>query len=302
MTLDAQPRTETPEPLYSNGLPIPLTPDCFGPLRPTAHHAADPATLRARLRRDGYLYLPGFLDPAGVRRLRGAYFARFPAGYLAGGTAPEDGVFSGTVPPGLPEYGVAGHPAHGFVRSAPFARFVDDPRLRTLAETLLGGRAELLPRRILRHYHRGSHRASRAHVDLDYMDRMEHGGPASPAVITLWIPVGDCPGRTGPLVYLEGSHTLTPGEYEPLRDVTDRPGDRRPISHDLAWTARSLGRRWLCTDFAAGDLMVHVPQIIHASLDTTTDAMRLSADVRFVRSGHTPDPRWLLPWSADDGA
>ncbi|MFD4024086.1 phytanoyl-CoA dioxygenase family protein [Streptomyces sp. NPDC058576] len=284
--------------LHSNGVPIVFSPDLFGPLRASEGLLDDPQALCERLRTDGYLYLPGVLDRAEVLRLRGAYFSLFPDGYLADGARPEAGVFSGCVPAGLPEYGIAGHPAHTFVRSAAFQRFVDDPLLAGLAETLLGGSAWMLPRRILRHFHRGSGRASRAHVDLDYMNATSR----SPRVVTMWIPVGDCPPRTGSLVYLEGSHTLEPEEYAPLRDTVDRPGDRRPISHDLELTARHLGRRWLWADFAAGDLMVHVPQIVHASLDTTTDAMRLSADIRFVRFDDVPDPRWLAPWSADDGA
>ncbi|MFF3644198.1 phytanoyl-CoA dioxygenase family protein [Streptomyces sp. NPDC002564] len=284
--------------LTSNGVPIPFTPELFGRLRPSADLLAprDPDALRERLDADGYLYLPGLLDRAEVLRLRGEYFSLFPPGLLAAGSRPEDGVFSGRVPAEVPEYGVAGHPAYTFVRSAPFDDFVGNPVLAELAAQLLGFKAEMLPRRILRHFHRGTLRASRAHVDLDYMDE------GSPRVVTLWIPVGDCPPQTGALVYLEGSHRLAPEEYAPLRDVTDRPGDRRQICHDLALTARTLGRRWLCADFAAGDVMVHLPRTIHASLDTTTDAMRLSVDARFIRSDDTPDPRWLKPWSADDGA
>ncbi|MFE0170904.1 phytanoyl-CoA dioxygenase family protein [Streptomyces sp. NPDC059002] len=284
--------------LSSNGVPIPFTPELFGPLRPSADLLAprDPAALRERLHADGYLYLPGFLDRAEVLRLRGRYFSLFPPGFLAAGSDPEEGVFSGRMPRGVPAYGVAGHPAYAFVRSAPFDRFVGNRSLAELAAQLLDADAEMLPRRILRHFHRGTRRASRAHVDFDYMDE------GSPHVVTLWIPVGDCPPRTGALVYLEGSHRLAPEEYEPLRDITDRPGDRRQICHDLELTARALGRRWLCADFAAGDVMVHLPRIVHASLDTTTDAMRLSVDTRFVRTGDTPDPRWLKPWSADDGA
>lgn len=282
--------------LSSNGVPVPFSSELFSELRTTDVRSHDPVALRERLHRDGYLYLPGLLSRADVLGLRAAYFAGFPEGYLAAATRPGDGVFSGTVPEGLPAYGVAGHPAHTFVRSDAFQRFLADPRFGRLAENLLGDGAEMLPRRILRHFHRGSRLASRAHIDLDYMDM------GSARVVTLWIPVGDCPPRTGGLVYLEGSHGLRPDEYAALRDTTDRPGDRRPICHDLELTARHLGRRWLWADFAAGDVMVHLPQIIHASLDTTTDAMRLSADVRFVRSGDIPDPRWLRPWSADDGA
>ncbi|MFD9908827.1 phytanoyl-CoA dioxygenase family protein [Streptomyces sp. NPDC059063] len=283
--------------LSSNGIPIPFSPELFGPLRATgAAPRRDPAALRARLAEDGYLYLPGFLDREDVLRLRAAYFSLLPPGYLAPGTDARDGVFSGRVPEGLPEHGVAGHPAHTFVRSGAFDRFLDDPRLADLAADLLDGKARMLPRRILRHFHRGTRRASRAHVDFDYMDL------GSDRVVTMWIPVGDCPPPSGALVYLEDSHTLPPEAYEPLRDTTDRPGDRRQICHDLEFTARSLGRRWLYADFAAGDLMVHVPSVIHASLDATTDAMRLSIDARFIRRSDTPDPRWTRPWSADDGA
>lgn len=284
--------------LSSNGVPIPFTPELFGPLRSSADllPPRDPVALRERLHADGYLFLPGLLDRAEVLRLRGRYFSLFPPGFLAPGTTPEEGVYSGRTPKDVPEYGVAGHPAYEFVRSAPFERFVGNPVLGELAAHLLDFKAEMLPRRILRHFHRGTRRASRAHVDLDYMDE------GSPRVVTLWTPVGDCPPRTGGLVYLEGSHRLAPEEYEPLRDTTDRPDDRRQICHDLELTARTLGRRWLCADFAAGDVMVHLPRVIHASLDTTTDAMRLSVDTRFVRSDDTPDPRWLKPWSADDGA
>ena len=180
--------------LSSNGVPIPFSPELFGPLRATdPDRMPDPAALRERLHADGYLYLPDFLDREQVLRLRARYFSQLPAGYLAPGTSAREGVFSGRVPDGLPEHGVAGHPAHAFVRSETFDRFLDDPRLRKLAADLLDGDARMLPRRILRHFHRGVRRASRAHVDFDYMDE------GSPQVVTTWIPVGDCPPQSGAL-------------------------------------------------------------------------------------------------------
>jgi hypothetical protein len=107
--------------------------------------------------------------------------------------------------------------------------------------------------------------------------------------------------ETGPLVYLEGSHRMAADELDALRQITDRPGDARPLSHDLGWVSRQAGRRWRYADFAAGDVAVHCPHIVHASLDVHSDAMRLSADIRFIRHGGTPDPRWLAPWAGDDG-
>lgn len=41
--------------------------------------------------------------------------------------------------------------------------------------------------------------------------------------------------------------------------------------------------------------------IIHASLDVLGAEPRVSADVRFIPAGEPPDPRWLRPWSGDDG-
>ncbi|KLL10107.1 phytanoyl-CoA dioxygenase family protein [Protofrankia coriariae] len=282
--------------LASNGAAIPFNDTYFAPMTDSSDLLAEPAALRERLRRDGHLLLRGVLDPDEVLRLREQYFAQLDPGFLAPGTPPVSGVYSGTVPAGTGEYGVPGHPAHSFVRSPQFQRFSEQPVLRRLAETLLQGPVQLLPRKIVRHFYLGSLRASRAHTDYEYMTR------GTDQLLTTWIPLGDCPLPMGGLIYLEGSHTLTPDQLDPLRDVTDRPHDSRPISHDLRWTAERTARRWLWADYATGDLTIHTPHIVHASLDTGTRRMRLSADIRFQLAGARTDSRWTRPWSADDGA
>ncbi|HUE58777.1 MAG TPA: phytanoyl-CoA dioxygenase family protein [Acidimicrobiales bacterium] len=279
----------------SNGVEIPFDKEHFAPLRDSSDVAGDPAELRERYRADGYLYLPGFLEAHEARSMREAYFSLFDASYLKSGTTPERGVFSGNRPAGLPDHGVAGHPAYDFVRSDIFERFVSEPALLGLAESVLGGPAWRLPRSIVRHFDRSTPRASRAHVDHTYLDR------GSDSLLTMWIPLGSCPLPTGGIVYLEGSHEMESEDFEPLKAVTDRPGDSRPITHDLSLVARKLGRRWLWADYSAGDVTVHSPHLVHASLDTVTEEMRLSADVRFLREGEPADPRWLQPWAGDDG-
>ena len=67
-----------------------------------------------------------------------------------------------------------------------------------------------LPRQIVRHFHKGPH-ASRAHTDFDYLDR------GSDRVVTMWIPIGDCPMRTGGLAYLSGSHRLPKRRLDVLK-------------------------------------------------------------------------------------
>ena len=221
----------------------------------------------------------------------------FDPSYFAPGTSPADGVWSGTVPSGLPSHGVAGHPAHTLVRSPEFEKFAEAPELENLARILVDSDEVFrLPRQIIRHFHKGP-LSSRAHTDFDYLDK------GSAHFITMWVPVGDCPVQSGGLTYLEGSHRIPKDDLQVLkRKVTDRPDDNRPISHDLAWTAQQLGnRRWLYSDFKAGDVAIHAPQLVHASLDTQTDTMRMSADIRFLPKSVEPDPRWLVKWSGDDG-
>jgi ectoine hydroxylase-related dioxygenase (phytanoyl-CoA dioxygenase family) len=281
--------------LTSNGISVPFDAPHFAPLRDSSQWRSDPAELRSRYLEDGYLYLRGVLDRPTVIELRQAYFAQFDPAYLRPGTDPAEGLFSGRRPRGLPDHGVAGHPAHAFVRSARFDAFAADPRLERLAADVLGGPVRRLPRAIVRHFDRATPRASRAHVDRSYLDA------GSDQLLTAWIPLGDCPRPTGGLVYLEGTHRLDPADFEHLRGVSDRPGDNRAISHDLAWVADQLGRRWRWADYRAGDVTIHSPYIVHASLDTTTDAMRLSADLRYLLEGEPADARWLTAWAGDDG-
>jgi hypothetical protein len=281
-----------PSDVSSNGIRFAFDSARFAPMRDSTDLLADPQALRERFHLDGYLCVRGVLDADRVRAARADYFARFDSGLFAPGTSPADGVFSGQTPAGLPEYGTEGHPAHAMVREAGFDRFTRDPALAAVASDVLAGPVEMLPRRILRHFHRGLARASRAHVDYDYMD---HG---SDRTVTTWIPLGDCPIECGGLIYLEDSHRLPREQLDRLRGDLDDP---RPISADLARTADVLDRRWLWADLRAGDVLLHSPHIVHASLDNASDVMRLSADLRFARRDAGHDERWNGDWSADDG-
>ncbi|MFG1943299.1 phytanoyl-CoA dioxygenase family protein [Nonomuraea sp. NPDC048826] len=280
----------------SNGVPIPFTDELFAPMPDSTPLAGDAAALRRRFAEDGVVLLRGFLDRRAVLDLRAAYLSAFPDGLLAPGSTPEEGIFSGRSPGGLPAHGVRGHPAHAFVRDPRFTAFADQPALTGLAAALLGGPVERLPRGILRHFHAGTLAASRAHTDHAYMTR------GSDRVLTMWIPVGDCPVETGGLVYLEGSHRETAERFARARLARDRAHDPRPISHDLRATALAVGRRWLWHDYEAGDVTVHGPHLVHASLDTVTDAMRVSVDLRFILRGEKADNRWMKEWAGDDGA
>jgi hypothetical protein len=281
-----------PSEVSSNGHRFAFDSTRFAPMRDSTDLLADAAALRERFRADGHLYLRGVVDPDRVWAMRRDYFERFDAAMFAPESDPADGIFSGDLPPGLPAYGTAGHPAYAMVREPGFDKFSRDPDLAAVASDLLDGPAELLPRRIVRHFHRGLARASRAHIDYDYMD---HG---SDRTVTAWIPLGDCPIECGGLIYLDGSHRLPSHALDQLRGDLDDP---RPISADLARVADELGLRWRWADLSAGDVLVHSPHIVHASLDNANEVMRLSADLRFARRDVSHDERWSGDWSADDG-
>lgn len=281
--------------LNSNGIGLPATREYVGRLVDSALADLNGDVARERLAGDGYVLFRQALPRETVLDVRQAYFELFPADLVQSGDR-RSGLFSGRAPSGVPKHGVAGHPAHAFVRSDVFNRFADHPTLRRIAETLLEGPAERIMRTPLRHFMKGQSVASRAHVDRTYIQ----GEPND--VLTLWVPLGDCPVDAGGLTYLEGSHHDVSLE-QISRDAapTDRPNDRRPLTHDLKWMSDVTKRRWLVADYRAGDVVAHTPGIVHASFDPESDLMRLSTDIRFIRAGVPCDPRWRQHWSADDG-
>jgi len=285
--------------LSSNGIPLPTTAQYVGYLAETSAQSAAEGVAKRQFAQDGYLLMRDIIDREKVLDIREAYLRMFGETFVKNGDY-RRGEFSGVAPEGLPRHGFPGHPAHAFVRSEIFLNFVDSPEFRKLAEDLLGGPVERVRRTPLRHFIKGQKAASRAHIDRTYIDSRKDD------FVTLWIPLGDCPVEAGGLVYLEGSHE--DGSMEAIKEVaktgavpTDRPDDSRPITHDLRWMSDVTRKRWLMTNYGAGDVIAHSPVIVHASLDSASDLMRISTDVRFIRAGAPCDPRWQQDWSADDG-
>lgn len=278
--------------LSSNGLPIPFTEDYFGKLKDCTSLLKDASALLKFYQEHHYLYLKNFLDREYVLQIRDHYFRQFDPIFLKEGTTPREGIFSGQFPPNFPRYGTPTHPAYEMVRNEEFHTFVTQPKLFQLAELLLGKPAQQLRRRPLRHFIKNTNAATRAHADAIYLD---------PSVIICWIPIGDSPIEAGGIIYLEGSHQEN---LEQIRGLIgqkrDPQKDQRPLTNDLKLLSQKTKRRWLWSDYQAGDLVLHSPYIIHASLDSSTDLMRVSTDVRFMAQDDPIDPRWTNDWSADD--
>jgi hypothetical protein len=279
----------TTDALTSNGYQ--LDPVRWGELAPVPRaERSDREALWQRLRRDGYLYLPGMLDREQVLRFRRYYFAALGATGLT--DDPEVGHDSGAqVDRRILRSALFGTVVPG----AEYASFCTQPALWQWFEWMYDDEVFLHKRRILRHTRPGEMgigTATQAHYDLVYLRE------GTDRLLSAWIPLGDIPIERGPLVYLEGTHIDYTG--------AEQRGETMPaasMTADLPSLAERLDRRWLGTDFRAGDVMIHSPYIVHASLDNVDPdgILRLSTDIRYQRQSDPIDWRWQNYWHDRDG-
>jgi hypothetical protein len=265
--------------LTSNGYV--LDPARVGALEPVPEHERhDRDALWERLRRHGYLYLRGHLDPAAVNAFRAFYLDRLGVGTPA--ELPPDRlrqVLFKEIVPG-PEY----------------AAFCTQEAVGGWYAWLLGGAPFLHRRKIIRHVkagQRGVGTATQAHYDLVYLRE------GTDQVLSSWIPLGDCPRRRGGLVYLEGSHQVV--RAKEAAGLLRHPA--ASITADLPALAEEYDSRWLVADYASGDMVVHSAYLVHAALDNRDPdgAVRLSTDIRYQSAAQPIDWRWQHDWHDRDG-
>lgn len=281
--------------VVSNGYQLAESEQRLGRLQPTPQdERSDREALWERLRRDGYLYLTGHLDPELVTRFREYYFAKLePTGLLEPGTSPADGIGSqGDVDRGKTHDLLF----NDIVPGSSYAELTSHPDIRDWFAWFFDDEVLLHRRKIIRHIRPGEAgigTATQAHYDLVYLRE------GSDRVLSMWIPLGDTPVEMGGLTYLEGSH------HWALAGERDR-GIRLParsMTADLPGLADEHDARWLLADYAAGDVVVHSAYIVHASTDNVDvkNRIRLSTDIRYQRTSDPIDWRWQEHWHDDDG-
>lgn len=282
--------------LRSQGRELDLRPESFGQLQDSSSLADDPEVLRARMQRDGHLFLRGFFRRDDVIAVRRRVVGRMAAsGWLAAGTDPMDGILAEGVNPRF---------------SAELGR--NNPELHRL---LYSGRLMEFYRRFfgedVRHFDFTWFRAvgrgfgTRPHCDIVYMGR-----GTREQLYTAWVPIGDVPLSLGGLMILEGSHL----QQERLRHYLGRDVDAYctngrhaadiesgkkewewdgSLSADPVSLREKLGGRWLTADFQAGDFLTFPMHMVHASLDNPTNRVRLSSDSRYQPASLPADERWI---------
>ncbi len=291
--------------LTAAGKSLETTPNRLGRLLPS-----DPTLpmgeLRARYARDGYLWLRGLLDPREVNAFRGWVFAGLEeTGLLRPGSEPATGLAGATEP----DRSDIDRRLARLVQTARFEGFCADRRLTAFVDAFIGGSSTLLKRKMMRLTRPGSGVATPAHYDLIYL----RGGSSD--LVTAWIPVGDISVAEGGLAYLEGSHALgqtmerefaaknadlSPEERISAYNVNMSKGGW--VSKDLPDMAEKFDARWLIADYAAGDVVLHSPFMIHASTDNVSETgrIRLSIDIRFQDIDSQIDARWANHWFPGD--
>ncbi|KAI1505993.1 hypothetical protein F5X99DRAFT_366807 [Biscogniauxia marginata] len=323
------PHATTPPPstplFVNDGL---LDPGQIGWLR--ASYPTEPLeNLRQRYQDDGYLFLKGVLPRGDVLKAREEYFKLLaPSGVLSPGTVPVEGVFDSTQDeldfPGMVtgSTDANGRPRGGlFVDLALQAHteswykndFCQHPTLVSFIARFTGWeeRTMSLRRTLLRNNTPGN-KAIGVHYDQIFL---RHGEDSS---VTAWVPMGDITLDGGGLIYLEKGHSLGQEIEKSFYDRAQESGftedeaknafNKNMMSGGLLADgpkafAQTYGRRWLVTEFEAGDAVLHTPYTIHASAINKSpfNVIRLGTDLRFVDSSRPYDERWTNDYMFDDG-
>jgi hypothetical protein len=292
MTID----TETFPRLTSMHKRIDTAPEAFGFLESSIELIDQPDALRERMNREGYLFLPGYLDRPEVLSVRQ---------FMADRLAARD-----LLDPAFPTIECKAKPEANVSFLPDLAQ--ENPLLQQL---LYGGRMmafwELFFGAPVRHYDFtwiravAPGRGTPPHMDVVYMGR------GTKQLYTAWTPLGDVPLETGGLLVLERSHQheRINGGYG-SKDVDTfcenkvGPGYTRMggggnisdggwLSKDPFKLRKNLGGRWLTGNYRAGDLLVFSVFTIHTSLDNQSDHIRLSSDTRYQLASDPIDERWI---------
>lgn len=238
------------------------------PLTPSTDLVGDPEALRARLDRDGYLFLPGLVPAADVLRVRAdVTTALRDARWLDADAEPDEAVpgpgAQRETPKGTPEY-FAGYEA--IQRQQSFHELAHHPRLVEVTGQLLQEDVLVHPRKIARAGMPGD----QSFLTPPHQDYRLIQGTGD--VLTVWLPLGLCPHELGGLAILAGSHRLG---LLPVQSVAGVGGVRVDIELDQS------DPRWQASPMGPGDALLFHSLTVHGAKPNLTDRLRLSADFRY---------------------
>lgn len=287
---------------------IPMDPASLGWLTESTDLLNDGPALRARMARDGYLFLRNVLPADEVLAARDSVCRHLAA--------------DGHLDPAFPETEAIWNRRERMTFKPEYAnknptveRLLYGPDMLSFFRTLLGAPPAHYDFTWLRAVAPGH--GAPPHCDVVYMGRGD-----TQQLFTCWTPLGHVGFDQGGLMVLEGSHTHqhlreTYGKHDVDTHCTNKSlPDGKPAGdgwgNDFEWipgmkgyggslgndcnrTQKHLGNfRWLTAEYNPGDILVFSMYTVHASMDNTTpDRIRLSTDSRYQPQNTTMDDRWI---------
>ena len=225
--------------------------------------AGDPASLRARLAADGYLFLRGLLPQDRVR----AAGERVAEALRAGGWTAAG---SPRLKPGAGPLEALADPSYRTaVTSLAFNALPYLAPLRATVRRILGPAAFSYPVKVLRAVapESLSDRTAGRYTHRDYQ------GAGVQDMLTTWIPLADIPVELGGLAVRPGGHR-------------DRPRPPRLLS--------AGERDWATADYRPGDVIIFHCLTPHAALPNVGRRLRLSGDFRWQQPGRPVPSEMIL--------
>jgi ectoine hydroxylase-related dioxygenase (phytanoyl-CoA dioxygenase family) len=248
----------------------------------------DPASLRDRAGRDGYLFFRGLLPASDLAELRSDMLAIVEQnGWLETGSGVDDRIDAQALDRVPDEemrldVGVT-HAAYDQVQKLEsFHRLPHHPRLLSVFEALFGEPVMVHPRHIARMI--TPHRAmvpTPPHQDFPLIQGTTN-------TWTCWIPLADCPRERGGLAVLRGS------QRDGVLPVSASRG-----AGGIAVQLCPNEKDWVSTNYRAGDVLTFMSHTVHRALSCRNkQTIRLSLDVRYQPLSEPIEANSLLPHCA----
>ncbi len=283
--------------LMAGGIDLDTSPERFGFLLESCDAIHDIQELRARFDRDGYLYLPGFLNRVAVQTARLAICEALNEKELLDPEFPLDMAIAreGSSMAFRPD--IAKHPKAGPL----IEEVIYGEKIMDFFTDFLSGQATHFDFTWVRTVSPGI--GSYPHCDVIFMGR------GTKNLCTSWVPFGDVPLEVGGLLLLEGSHLdkETRSTYASM-DIDTACVNRNnenevkaagypaygAISLDFRSTRDRIGGRLLTAkEYKMGDLLIFNVYLVHGSLDNQSREIRLSTDSRYQLASEPLDERWI---------
>jgi ectoine hydroxylase-related dioxygenase (phytanoyl-CoA dioxygenase family) len=234
------------------------------PLADATALAGDSLALRDAIERDGYLFVRGLVPPDRVARLRRLTLEHADR---VGWLDPAAPIEQARVRQGVR---VGDYQAADWMALQASAQTSDElwgvgdaPAVHQVLTTAFGRPSFLfLGMNTCRVVSPHPDLASRPHQDAHYVRMLGD-------FVTVWVPLGDCSTRLGPLAVWPGSHQRGLRPHHGI-GIVDGGVD---IDDDPVWHT---------TDFTIGDALVLTRHVIHCALPNASDhTLRLSVDLRY---------------------